>query len=103
MSTHSHEVITDVRGELSLFLQTFHRHMALCVKAIRGWPGEVFDKRSTGAHELLTPEATIGPFTAGMGRLKEVKEAQRARRHALTVHSLGANLGRIFSTADSVE
>jgi len=30
-----------------------------------------------------------------MGRLKEVKEAQRARRHALTVHSLGANLGRV--------
>jgi putative transposase len=59
MSTHSHEVITDVRGELSLFLQTFHRHLALCTKAIRGWPGEVFDKRSTGAHELLTPEATI--------------------------------------------
>ena len=59
MSTHSHEVITDVRGELSLFVQTFHRHLALCAKAFRGWPGEVFDKRSTGAHELLTPEATI--------------------------------------------
>ena len=59
MSTHSHEVVTDVRGELSLFLQTFHRNLALCAKAIRGWPGEVFDKRSAGAHELLTPEATI--------------------------------------------
>lgn len=59
MSTHSHEVITDVRGELSLFLQTFHRNFARCIKAIRGWPGEVFDKRSTGAHELLTPEAMI--------------------------------------------
>ena len=59
MSTHSHEVVTDVRGELPLFLQTFHRHLALCTKAIRGWPEEVFNKRSTGAHELLTPEATI--------------------------------------------
>ncbi len=59
MSTHSHEVVTDVRGELSLFLQSFHRNFALCTKAMRGWPGEVFDKRSTGAHELLTPEATI--------------------------------------------
>jgi len=59
MSTHSHEVVTDVRAELSLFLQTFHRHLALCAKAIRRWPGEVFDKRSAGAHELLTPEATI--------------------------------------------
>ena len=59
MSTHSHEVVTDVRGELPRFLQTFHRHLALCTKAIRGWPGEVFDKRSTGAHALLTAEATI--------------------------------------------
>jgi putative transposase len=59
MSTHSHEVVTDVRGELSRFLQMFHRNLALCTKAIRGWPGEVFDKRSTGAHELLTPEATL--------------------------------------------
>lgn len=59
MSTHAHEVLTDVRGELSLFLETFHRHLALCVKSIRGWPGEVFDKESTSAVELLTPEATI--------------------------------------------
>lgn len=59
MSTHSHEVVTDVRGELPLFLQMFHRHLALCTKSLRKWPGEVFDKRSTGAHELLTPEATI--------------------------------------------
>ncbi len=59
MSTHAHEVITDVRGELSLFLETFHRLLALCVKSIRGWPGEVFDKDSTSAVELLTPEAMI--------------------------------------------
>ncbi|MGB5501185.1 MAG: hypothetical protein WBM75_02210 [Polyangiales bacterium] len=59
MSTHSHEVVTDVRGELPRFLQEFHRLLALTTKAFRGWPGEVFDKRSTGQHELLTPEATI--------------------------------------------
>jgi putative transposase len=59
MSTHSHEVVTDVRGELPRFLQEFHRLLALTTKALRGWPGEVFDKRSTGQHELLSPEATI--------------------------------------------
>jgi hypothetical protein len=59
MSTHSHEVVTDVRGLLPRFLQEFHRLLALTTKALRGWPGEVFDKRSTGQHELLTPEATI--------------------------------------------
>ena len=59
MSTHSHEVVTDVQGVLPRFLQEFHRLLALTTKAFRGWPGEVFDKRSTGQHALLTPEATI--------------------------------------------
>ena len=59
MSTHSHEVVTDVRGELPRFLQTFHRLLALSTKALRKWPEEVFNKRSSGAHALLTPEATI--------------------------------------------
>lgn len=59
MSTHSHEVVTDVNGLLPRFLQEFHRLLALTTKAFRAWPGEVFDKRSTGQHELLSPEATI--------------------------------------------
>ncbi|MEM9194517.1 MAG: transposase [Myxococcota bacterium] len=59
MSTHSHEVVTDVRGELPRFLQTFHRLLALSTKAFRGWPEEVFNKRSSGAHALLTSEATL--------------------------------------------
>ncbi|MGB5417000.1 MAG: transposase, partial [Polyangiales bacterium] len=59
MSTHSHEVVTDVRGQYPKFLQTFHRYLALCTKAYRGWPEEVFNKDSSGAHALLTPEATL--------------------------------------------
>jgi putative transposase len=59
MSTHSHEVVTDVRGVLPRFLQEFHRLLALTTKALRGWPGEVFDKRSTGQHALLTPDAIV--------------------------------------------
>ena len=59
MSTHSHEVITDVRGEYLKFLQTFHRYLALCTKAYRGWPEEVFNKDSSGVHVLLTSEATV--------------------------------------------
>ncbi len=59
MSTHSHEVITDVRGEYPKFLQTLHRNLALCTKAYRGWPEEVFNKQSSGAHTLLTPEAIV--------------------------------------------
>jgi hypothetical protein len=34
-----------------------HRNLALCTKAYRGWPEEVFNKKSTGVHALLTPEA----------------------------------------------
>jgi putative transposase len=59
MSTHTHEVITDVRGEFPRFLQTFHRNLALCTKAYRGWPEEVFNKKSSGVHALLTSDAII--------------------------------------------
>ncbi len=59
MSTHCHEVVTDVHGVLPRFLHEFHRLLALTTKAFRGWPGEVFDKRSTAQHVLLTPEATL--------------------------------------------
>ena len=59
MSTHAHEVITDVRGVYPKFLETFHRNLALCTKAYRGWPEEVFNKRSSGVHALLTPDAVV--------------------------------------------
>ena len=44
MSTHAHEVITDVRGEYPRFLETLHRYLELCTKADSGWPEEVFNK-----------------------------------------------------------
>jgi len=59
MSTHTHEVITDVRGEYPKFFETFHRNLAMCTKACRGWPEEVFNKRSTGVHALVSPEAIV--------------------------------------------
>ncbi|HHH30705.1 MAG TPA: hypothetical protein ENK57_20510, partial [Polyangiaceae bacterium] len=48
MSTHIHYVATDVRGVMPLFKQEFHRLFAQCVKAIRGWPEEVFNKAQSG-------------------------------------------------------
>jgi putative transposase len=59
ISTHSPEVITDVRGKYPRLLHTFHRNLALCTKAYRGWPEEVFDHRSSSAHALLTSEAIV--------------------------------------------
>ena len=41
MSTHAHEVITDLRGVYPKFLETFHRNLAVCTKAFRGWPEEL--------------------------------------------------------------
>lgn len=59
MSTHIHLVVTDTRGCLPWFLQSFHRLLALCIKAFRGWPEEVLNKAPTGQHELRTPEAIV--------------------------------------------
>jgi len=33
--------------------------LALCTKAYRGWPEEVFNKKSAGVHALVSPEAVI--------------------------------------------
>ena len=44
MSTHAHEVITDVRGEYPKFLETFHRNLALRTKH-GAFPRFEFEKR----------------------------------------------------------
>jgi hypothetical protein len=59
MSTHPHLVYTDPRGVQPLFKRDFHRTFAMCVKAILGWPEEVFNKSQGGEHEPLSEEALI--------------------------------------------
>ena len=60
MSTHPHLVYTDTRGLQPLFKREFHRLFAHCVKAIRGWPEEVFKPNSPGGeHEPLNEEALV--------------------------------------------
>ena len=59
MSTHAHEVITDVHGVYPKFLETFRRDFTPRTKALRGWPEEVFNKDSSGVHALLTPDAVV--------------------------------------------
>jgi hypothetical protein len=54
-------------------------------KAVRGWPGEVFDEWSTGQHALLTPEATI--------------EAESTLRGASLRRGLGRALPRASKSA----
>lgn len=59
MSTHPHYDVTDRDGNLPRFREQFHRMLAMCTKAFRGWPEEVFNKSQTGEHELLTPAAIV--------------------------------------------
>jgi hypothetical protein len=59
MATHLHLVYTDPRGVQPIFKREFHRLFAHCVKAILGWPEEVFNKQSGGEHEPLSEEALI--------------------------------------------
>jgi hypothetical protein len=59
MSTHPHLVYADPRGVQPLFKRDFHRMFAMCVKAILGWPEEVFNKSQGGEHEPLSEEALI--------------------------------------------
>jgi len=59
MSTHEHLVVTDVRGCLPRFLAELHRTVALCVKVLRKWEGEVWDGAKTSVVELRTSAAVI--------------------------------------------
>ena len=59
LSTHPHYDVTDQDGKLPLFRKQFHRLLAMCTKAFRGWPEEVFNKSQAGEHELLTPRAIV--------------------------------------------
>ncbi len=69
MSSHFHLVIVDRRGTLSVFLHALDRNLALAVKALRGWPGEVFDKSQCSAVELVSTEAIVDKlaYTIGNG------------------------------------
>ncbi|NIR29006.1 MAG: transposase [Gammaproteobacteria bacterium] len=59
MSTHIHLVYTDVRGVQPDFKRDFHRTFAQGIKALLGWPEEVFNKYLKGEHEPLTADAII--------------------------------------------
>jgi REP element-mobilizing transposase RayT len=59
MSTHIHLVISDPRGVRPHFKRDFHRLFAECIKALRGWPEEVFNKAPTGEHEPVSVAALI--------------------------------------------
>ncbi|MBW2463140.1 MAG: transposase [Deltaproteobacteria bacterium] len=59
MSTHGHVVHSDPCGVEPLFRRDFHRDFANCVKAIRGWPEEVFNKSRGGNVDQLNPKAVL--------------------------------------------
>jgi REP element-mobilizing transposase RayT len=76
MSDHIHLVVTDVRGTLPAFLQSFHRTVALCTKALRQWHDALWDQHPTSVVRLETEAAIIeaiayvlaNPVTAGLVR-----------------------------------
>lgn len=57
MSTHIHEVITDVRGVLPAFLRERNRILANVLKVHRNWPEEVFQRAPPSCVELHGAEA----------------------------------------------
>ena len=93
MSTHSHLVVTDVRGVLPRFLRRFHRLVALCTKAYRGWPEEVFNKDKTGEHELLSADAMVESMAYLMANPVEAGAVHYAKDWP-GAHTLPREVGR---------
>ena len=59
MSSHSHIVLTDTRGELPNSLCELDRLLAFSMKVHRKWEGLLRDHESTSAVHLQTPESII--------------------------------------------
>ena len=59
LSTHLHEVLTDVRGELPRFLQRRNRLLALALKCQHKWPEEVFAVCSPEYYRKHGPFETV--------------------------------------------
>ena len=59
LSNHMHEVLTDTRGELPNFLKQRNRLLANAIKALRGWPEEVFSREGASVVALYGDEAVL--------------------------------------------
>lgn len=59
LSTHMHEVLTDVYGNLPAFLRERNRALANAMKAHRNWPDEFFERAPASCVELYGPEAIL--------------------------------------------
>ncbi|MDQ3031695.1 MAG: transposase [Myxococcota bacterium] len=79
MSTHEHLVVTDVRGVLPMFLQMFHRLVALATKVVRKWEGPVWDHEPPSIVELVTPEAVIQEIGYAIANPAAAGLVERAR------------------------
>ena len=59
LSTHMHEVLTDVRGELPAFVRERNRALANALKRHRHWPEEVFQRGPASYVELYGTTALL--------------------------------------------
>ena len=59
MSTHIHIILIDHAARRPHFYRDFFRIFALGIKAIHGWPEEVFNKSRPTEHKLLNNDAII--------------------------------------------
>lgn len=79
MSTHVHLVYTDVRGVQPLFKRDFHRDFARCIKALVGWPEEVFNKAQGGEHEPVGEAALVEALAYAIGNPPEALAVRYAK------------------------
>jgi hypothetical protein len=75
-----------------------HRNLALCTKAYRGWPEEVFNKKSTGIHALVSPGAIVESIAYLIANPVEAGAVRYAKdwpgAHTLPAH-VGARVIRV--------
>ena len=77
MGNHLHLVVTDPTGHLSVFLARFHRLVAKCTQALRGWRGTVFEDTDCSVVALLSPEAIVQEIAYVVGNPVQAQLVER--------------------------
>jgi len=100
MSNHYHLIVTDAEGVLPNFMAWLNRHLAMCVKRLRGWDEVVWEPNVaysavelTGPSEVLDKMAYVilNPVSASLVRSPEQWPGVVSTREALLTTNIEAN------------
>lgn len=98
LSTHMHEVLTDVRGNLPAFIRERNRALANALKCHRKWPEEVFQRAPANCVQVLGEAAVLKEIAyvlANCVKAGLVESPEQWRGVGVTAADIGKRVVRV--------